>query len=216
VTTNESWRRYLEAGAAVGQVTLARAEGIARGLFGPDDDERETAWHDLDELTRFGRQMGDQLIDMARAEMSRHLETLGVGSLDQFLDRIVDLVRSQPFDAPSHSADPHAKPEPVVAATGPDATRSAEGKKAEKPQKESLHKGSKTRAKRTKATATMHADAGDPASERSPGTKHHNDKKHKQHKKHKKAKKDPAAGPRASGPNRLLTLAPPPESAGGI
>ena len=106
MTTNDSWRRYLEAGAAVGQVTLARAEGIARGLFAPDDEERETAWRDLDELTRFGRLMGDQLIDMARAEMSRQLETLGAGSLVQFLDRIADLVRSQPVDAPSRSAEP--------------------------------------------------------------------------------------------------------------
>lgn len=105
MTTNDNWRRYLEAGTAVGQVTLARAEEIARGLLGPGEDERESAWHELDELTRFGRHMGEQLVDMARAEMFKQLETLGVGSIDHFFERIADLVGSQPVDAPSHPAE---------------------------------------------------------------------------------------------------------------
>ena len=125
VTTNDNWRRYLEAGTAVGQVTLARAEGIARGLLAAGGDERESAWHELDELTRFGRLMGEQLVDVARAEMLKQLETLGVGSLDQFLERIGDLVGSQSVDAPSHPAESPRVPEHPERAAGAGASGTA-------------------------------------------------------------------------------------------
>ncbi len=111
MTTNDNWRRYLEAGTAVGQATLARAEEIARGLLGPGEEEPESAWHELDELTRFGRHVGEQLVDMARAEMFKQLETLGVGSLDHLFARIADLVGSQPVDAPSHPGESPPAPE---------------------------------------------------------------------------------------------------------
>jgi hypothetical protein len=219
VTTNENWRRYLEAGAAVGQVTLARAEGIAKGLFGPDDEERETAWHDLDELTRFGRQMGDQLIDMARAEMSRHLEALGVGSLDQFLDRITDLVRAQPVDSPSQSAESRTKPERLENTAGhqPPQPSSGQGvgtKKAPKADQPKAHKADKSKPKRKKASVVPHdLDGRDASLERRGAKKHGHDKKHK--KQHKSEKNSGSQAP-PSGPNRLLTLAPPPSSADGV
>ncbi len=91
MTTNESWRKYLEAGAAVGQATAARAEDIAKRLFDPDEEERESAWRDLEQLSRFGRVMGEQLAEMARGELTRQLKTFGNGSFEQFFDRIADL-----------------------------------------------------------------------------------------------------------------------------
>jgi hypothetical protein len=215
VTTNDSWRRYLEAGAAVGQVTLARAEGIARGLFAPDDEERETAWRDLDELTRFGRLMGDQLIDMARAEMSRQLETLGAGSLEHFLDRIADLVRSQPVDAPSRSAEPvteceHLEPVPEA---GPSGSRRAGTAREET--EPTHHKGRDSKAaKRSKAKRdkTKRAKSGTEGAK----SERTGDKKHKKNEKKHKKEKGPGSLQGVSGPNRLLTLAPPPDSAGHI
>ena len=98
MTTNESWRRYLEAGAAVGQLTLARAEEIARGLLAPGEEERSTAWAEFEELTRFGRLMGEQLVETARSEVTKQLEMFGVGSLDQLWERISDLVGSAGVD----------------------------------------------------------------------------------------------------------------------
>jgi hypothetical protein len=214
VTTNDSWRRYLEAGAAVGQVTLARAEGIARGLFAPDDEERETAWHDLDELTRFGRLMGDQLIDMARAEMSRQLETLGAGSLVQFLDRIADLVRSQPVDAPSRSAEPatereHLEPVPEASPSGSRRAGTAREETAPKP-----HKGQGAKATKRNKTKRVKSGTEGAKSERT-GDKEHK-KNEKKHKTEHKKEKGPGSLQGVSGPNRLLTLAPSPDPAGHI
>jgi hypothetical protein len=115
VTTNDSWRRYLEAGAAVGQLTLSRAEEIAKGLVAPTEEQRKTAWREFEDLTRFGRQMGEQLVEVARAELTKQLKTNGVGSFDQVWDRIADLIGAVP-DADSHTAP--TPPEHVEPAVG--------------------------------------------------------------------------------------------------
>jgi hypothetical protein len=90
VTTNESWRRFLDAGTAVGQVTLAKANEIAKGLMASEQETRERAWRDLDELGRSGRQLGEQLVDLAKSRLTRELGHLG--SLEETLDWVADLV----------------------------------------------------------------------------------------------------------------------------
>jgi hypothetical protein len=107
VTSNEAWRKYLEAGAALGQETVARAEGIARGLFAPDESERSEAWQEVDQLARFGMQVGERLADMARAELTRQLKHRAVGSLDELLVRVKDLIGPV---APAEGDDPSGTP----------------------------------------------------------------------------------------------------------
>ena len=206
MTTNESWRRYLEAGAAVGQLTLARAEEIARGLLAPGEEERSTAWAEFEELTRFGRLMGEQLVEVARAEVTKQLETFGVGSLDQLWARISDLVGSAGVDASYQPAPNRAMkvpedliyrpPEPQVASTHPgQAARTAD---AEQP-KANLHKKDKK-------------DKTDKAKKDGKGKTGPEGKKSKKH----KEETDEADKDGASGPNRVLSLAKPPDSAGRV
>ena len=212
VSTDDSWRRYLEAGAAVGQVKLARAEEIARGLLAPGEDERETAWDELKELTRFSRLMGGQLVDVARAQLTRQLETIGVGSLDQFLERIADLLGPPTGDAPTKSAEWPAKSEPPEPPAPPDP--GTEAGALGKIEKAPHHAQGK--APTSKGTDKKNHKGSKGSKSRPEGWDSKAEKKHqktKGDKKHKKKEKGPASPLRGSEQNRVLTLALPPDSA---
>jgi hypothetical protein len=212
VTSNDSWRRYLEAGTAMGQVTLARAEEIAKGLLAPGDDEREAAWDDFKDLTQFGRLMGEQLVELVRAELSKQLESLGVGPLEELFDRLADLVRSAPVDVPSErpGSSPAGSPplhlEPVIGIGDTGDTQPIQREKAGKKPK------AKNMAPKAKAD-TINAGMKDAkGAKKAKAEKHPKGEKHK-----KKAKKtDAQATDQAAGPNRVLTLTRTPDSAGRV
>jgi hypothetical protein len=113
VTSNETWRRYLDVGAAVGQVTLARAEEIARGLLAPEEAARQSAWRDLDDLGRTSRVIGGQLVELARRELTEQVKT--IGSFDELVDRIAEVL-GQP--RPPSGPEPAARHDDVGSATG--------------------------------------------------------------------------------------------------
>jgi hypothetical protein len=193
VTTNDSWRRYLEAGAAVGQLTLSRAEEIAKGLVAPGEEQRKTAWREFEDLTRFGRQMGEQLVEVARAELTKQLKTSGVGSFDQVWERITDLIGSVP-DGPANTAGtpPETPPEHVEPAVGSNGSAVAEipekGSKAlNKPKNP---KKNKERARGSKAA--------------------------KGKKKNKENEMVSGAPGGTTGPNRVVTLTLSPDPAGTV
>jgi hypothetical protein len=149
MTSNESWRKYLEAGAALGQATAARAEDIVKGLFDEDEDERASAWRDLEQLTRFGRLMGEQLAEMARAELARQLKSLGGGSFDQLFERISDLLVGNPPAAGEDRAD--AALEAIVIGAGPPPGAETKKPKAKKQaNKAGAEKGKKHKKKQKK------------------------------------------------------------------
>jgi hypothetical protein len=149
MTSNESWRKYLEAGAALGQATAARAEDIVKGLFDEDEDERESAWRDLEQLTRFGRLMGEQLAELARAELARQLKSLGGGSFDQLFQRISDLLGGNPPAPREDRAD--AVLEAIVIGTGQPLEDETKKPKAKKQTKQAgAEKGKKHKKKQKK------------------------------------------------------------------
>jgi hypothetical protein len=203
VTTNESWRRYLEAGAAVGQLTLARAEEIARGLLAPGEEERSTAWAEFEELTRFGRLMGEQLVEAARSEVTKQLEMFGVGSLDQLWERISDLVGSAGVDESYQSTPNRAAEVPEDLIYRPAGAEVA-----------STHPG--------QVAGT--GDVGHPKDKKDKkdkkdgrGKKGPKGKRSKKHKEENEEKDTDGSGPHwASGPKRVLSLAKPPDSAGSV
>jgi len=187
----------------MGQLTLARAEGIARGLLAPGEEERSTAWAEFEELTRFGRLMGEQLVEVARTEVTKQLETFGVGSLDQLWGRISDLVGSAGVDASYQPAPNSAMkvpedliyrpPEAQVASTHP-------GKAAP------TADGEQPKAKKHKKDKTNRAKKDGKGKKGPEG---------KQSKKHKEETEE-ADKDAASGANRVLSLAKPPDSAGRV
>lgn len=108
MSTNESWRRFLDAGTAVGAATLSRATEIAKGLMDDEPETRERAWRDLDDMGRTGRQLGEQLADLAKSRLRGPIGH--VGSIEETLDWISDLVsvrtgRDQSHPEGSDAAD---------------------------------------------------------------------------------------------------------------
>jgi hypothetical protein len=172
MATDESWRRFLDAGTLIGQVSMARAEEISRGLFSDDEATRSEAWRDLEEMGRVGRKMGEQFVALARAELAKQLD--GVGGFDQLVDRLAGLFGTpgrseaeQPtpgdrtafvdlLDAPDPEAD---------ATTGPKKKDGSKGKKAKgrvkgEKSKDEKSKGGKKQKKREKASPPVGGDEG--------------------------------------------------------
>ena len=84
--TDESWRRFLDAGTLIGQVSMARAEEISW----LSTTRRPGASRARPRGDGPGRaQDGEQFVTLARAELTKQLE--GVGSFDQLVDRLSDL-----------------------------------------------------------------------------------------------------------------------------
>jgi hypothetical protein len=160
MTSNESWRKYLDAGAALGQATAARAEDIVKGLFDPDEDERESAWRDLEQLTRLGRVMGEQLAEMARAELARQLKSLGGGSFEQLFERISDLLGANRPATGADRADAVLEAN-VVSATAPPTGETKRPKARKEPTKAGAGKGKKKKQKKKeKDRPKQHAHQG--------------------------------------------------------
>jgi len=186
VTSNEAWRKYLEAGTALGQQTVARAEEIARGLFAPEEGERREAWQEVDQLARFGMQVGEQLVDVARAELTRQLKNHAVGSFDDLLERVKDLIGSYP----TAEADPTVATPLTVSADGDEKKNEHEDKaKADK---------AKVPGASSPLTSPKNVKKGD-------GDKNPN----KKHKKKTKKEKELTGESRGGVPDRVLSLAKP-------
>ena len=232
MTTNESWRRYLEAGAAAGQETLARAEQIARGLMAPTEAQRRSARRDLAYLTRLGRRVGEQLADTARVGLSRQLDTVSVGPIDEFLHRVADVVRSPTVDSappaePGSPVDRHPAPEDslttqlvvvdtlvtetAVTETAVIDTAVIEPDVASPPAR---HGEVKAEGKKRKKKDEKKDDKRTKAAKKTKRGKEKNnkDKKGKKHTKGHANKPDVPEG--LAAPTRVLTLAPPPAASG--
>jgi hypothetical protein len=137
VTSNESWRRLLDAGAAVGQATLARANDIAKGLMAGEPAVREQARRDLDELGRAGRRLGEQVAETLRSGLVAQV------AREARLDALVDLFEDLMARPARHGADPGTRPPDAAPGLG----AGAEGHPSDKEPKKSKGSPSKKKAK---------------------------------------------------------------------
>ncbi len=144
MTSNESWRRLLDVGAAVGQATLTRANEIARGLMDDEPEARQRALQDLDELGRAGRRLGQQLAEAVRDGLLERVarESGSVEALLDLLDGVVLARRDEAGHRPQG-----AQPRAEVAATGTRAAEPAEAEGRRGPTSEKRHAKAKAKAK---------------------------------------------------------------------
>lgn len=224
MTSNESWRRYLDAGAAVGQVTLARAEEIARGLLAPEEATRERARRDLDNLGRTSRVVGGQLVELARHELTKQVKT--IGSFDHLVDRIAEVLGQ-----PRRPSGPDAAtdvPEPatgrnVLGSTGAEpegAASEIQQPSAEEPTRTAADLGSADELDDKKHEKKQKAAKKKDSTVTKAKSKHNGKNKNKHNGKNKERNRDDSKShrnrPAASAPasNRVLTLASPLDSPG--
>lgn len=193
----------------MGELTVARAEEIARGLVDEDEAVRDRAWREVDQLARFGLRMGEQLFEVAKDRLGAQLRTRSADTLDVFLERLGDLLSGTGGDETHETADDSIS---VVASESPpsiptvpapptidrrsDATRSgAEATKMKKAKPDKRAKQAKQAAPEPTAPSANHSTHGKPKA-----------------KKHKQKETEPVVASGEQPPIRVLALAKEPGS----
>lgn len=73
-------RRYLEAGAELGQMTRSRAESIIRELVHAGEVQRDQAQERIDELVEWGRRNRENMTQTIRREIKSQLSSMGLAT----------------------------------------------------------------------------------------------------------------------------------------
>jgi polyhydroxyalkanoate synthesis regulator phasin len=148
---DDGWQRYVDAASALAQLARARVEEIARELRASGATEGEQARQRADDLLERSRSVVDEVVDVVRTEVTRQLETLGLGSPEELFRRL-----SETFGR-SGSADRSPPPRPVVpieaAAAAPGTEKSASTPSASK-QRTAKPKGADKKKQPKKASAS--------------------------------------------------------------
>jgi polyhydroxyalkanoate synthesis regulator phasin len=167
MASNDGFRKYVEAGAALGQITRARAEEIVRELVGAGQLQGTQAQEWVDDLVERSRKASEDLLDLVRTEVASQLTALGIDPED-LAKQAADLLR--------HSADVGRRATQTAAAQASAAARAA--KKSRPAKRSSAAKaatGSKKPATKKKATtskkATTAKKKATTAKKAGPGTK---------------------------------------------
>jgi hypothetical protein len=148
VPEDDGWQRYMDAANALAQLARGRVEEIARDLLSTGEAEGDLARQWTDDLLERSRSVVDEVIDVVRAEVTRQVESLGLGSPEDLFRRLTETFgrygrpdRSAPvrdavaIDASSVTEPPRAaRSEATGAASKQRAAkpRSADKKKAQK------------------------------------------------------------------------------------
>jgi polyhydroxyalkanoate synthesis regulator phasin len=145
MANNDPFRRYIDAGAALTQLTRARAEELVQELVKNGEVQRKEAQAKVDDLIERSRKSTEALLSLVHAEVSNQLSSLGIGSLED-LARQVALLLGRVQSAPAKKASAQ-KASAQKAAAKKSPAKKAAGKKA--PAKKTAAK--KTAAKKTAA-----------------------------------------------------------------
>jgi polyhydroxyalkanoate synthesis regulator phasin len=180
MTNEDGWRRYIEAGVALMQITRARAEELVRELAKTGEIERWRAQERVDDLVAASRAASEAFVAAVRSELQSQVRDIGAGTIEELAGRVADILgaagaagravtRRQPV--PRRSAASAAKRQTAKRATQADdaTTRASAAKRATKRvtgTRKAAGKAASTRKAATnKATGTRKA-AGTAASTR--------------------------------------------------
>jgi len=92
MANKDAFRKYVEAGAVLGQITRARAEEVVRDLVGAGGVQRGQAQDWVDDLVERSRRASEDLVKLIRAEVSSQLASLGVDA-DDLAKQVADILR---------------------------------------------------------------------------------------------------------------------------
>jgi len=92
MANKDSFRKYVEAGTVLGQITRARAEEVVRDLVGAGEVQRGQAQDWIDDLVERSRRASEDLVKLVRAEVSSQLASLGIDA-DDLAKQVADILR---------------------------------------------------------------------------------------------------------------------------
>jgi len=124
MANNDPFRRYIDAGAALTQLTRARAEELVQELVKNGEVQRKEAQAKVDDLIERSRKSTEAVLSLVHAEVSNQLSSLGIGSLDDLARQVASLLGRGPSARPAKKAGTKAAPARKAAA------KKAAGKKA--------------------------------------------------------------------------------------
>ncbi|HWF20623.1 MAG TPA: hypothetical protein VG226_00645 [Acidimicrobiales bacterium] len=99
MANNDPFRRYIDAGAALTQLTRARAEELVQELVKNGEVQRKEAQAKVDDLIERSRKSTEALLSLVHAEVSNQLSSLGIGSLDDLARQVASLLGRGPSQA---------------------------------------------------------------------------------------------------------------------
>jgi polyhydroxyalkanoate synthesis regulator phasin len=90
--SNDSLRRYLEAGLALTQITRARAEELVHELIQTGEVETTRAQDWVEDLVKSSRERSDTLLSTVRGEVKAQLSDMGITSMDDLAHRVAEVL----------------------------------------------------------------------------------------------------------------------------
>ena len=172
MANNDPFRRYIDAGAALTQMTKARAEELVQELVKNGEVQRKEAQSKVDDLIERSRKSTEALLSLVHAEVSNQLSSLGIGSLDDLARQVASLLGRGP-SAPARKAPARKAPAQKTPAKKTAAKKTAAKKTAAKKTAAKKTAAKKTAAKKTatKKTAAKKAPAKKTTAKKTPAKK---------------------------------------------
>jgi polyhydroxyalkanoate synthesis regulator phasin len=99
MANDDPFRRYIDAGAALAQLTKARVEQLVEELMKNGDVQRKEAQTKVDDLIDRSRNSTEALLSLVHAEVSTQLSSLGIGSLEDLARQVASLLGRGPSAA---------------------------------------------------------------------------------------------------------------------
>jgi len=107
----DNFRRYIDAGILLGQVTRARAEELVRDMIDAGEVQRDQAQDWVEDVVDKSRKTTETLLTTVKNEVESQLSLLGLGSLDDLAKRVADVLMNS--GSPARHPEP-PDPEPVI------------------------------------------------------------------------------------------------------
>jgi len=101
---NEMWKRYLEVGVTLTEMTRKRAEEFVRDLVKAGEVQQERAQKAVDDLVDRSRRNTEELVALVRQEIKSQVSTLGIATKDD-IKRLEGRI-NQLANAPARKAAP--------------------------------------------------------------------------------------------------------------
>jgi len=92
MTNDEGWRRYVDAGMAITQVTRARAEEFVRELVRSGEIERGNAQDRVEDLLRWSKERSEAFVQLVRNEVQSQLGDLGITTVEDLAGRVSEML----------------------------------------------------------------------------------------------------------------------------
>src|ERR1700677_4415105 len=164
MATNERIKKYLEAGARLGQAARPRAEEIVRELARGEDIQREQTQEWVDNLVERSRKTSEQILDLIRHEVSAQLSKIDATALETLAGQVSDLLkrsaaagRSATAEAAAHAAKGAQAAREAAEEVTPSAAKKKATKKAATAKKTAPAKAAAKTATAKKAAPTTKA-----------------------------------------------------------